>query len=367
MTRNLFSRVQKCVLTVIALFLTLNASATHIYGGDFFYTWVSGNTYTISLVIYGDCSGSAFPFLTGATPQVEIYNGSTSITTITLSQQGSAVEVTPVCPSQLGNTTCSNPSNTIPGIKKFTYSANYTLSGTSANWRFLFNGTMGSTTSAGRSTSITNAVVGTSAGSIMQLQATLNNTVGNNSSPVYTTIPTPFFCINKAANYNPGAVDANGDALSYSLVAGLEPGGTVTYVSPHTATAPLAASTGTFSFSSATGQLAFTPNLVQRSLVVNQVTETRGSTVVGTSMREMTFVVLNNCNNRPPGGFISNTSGGTLSNNNTTVTACNFCGYYTNRFSMNGTLFSRALRASCSNSYNNFCNFKVVLHYAKEY
>lgn len=314
---------------MITLFVSLNASATHIYGADFFYTWVSGNTYNISLVVYGDCAASntpVFSALTGATPQVEIYNGSTFITTITLSQQGTAVEVTPVCPSQLGNTKCTNVSNTIPGVKKFTYSANYTLSTSSASWRFLFNGNLSSSSQAGRSSSITNASVGSS---IMQLEATLNNTAGSNSSPVYTTIPTPFFCINKAANYNPGAVDANGDVLSYSLVAGLEPGGVVTYTSPYTATAPLAAATGSFSFSTSTGQLAFTPNLVQKSLVVNKVTETRGSTVVGTSMREMTFVVLNNCNNRPPGGYISNNSAGNLSNNNTTITACQSSGVLT--------------------------------------
>lgn len=314
-------------LLAISLFLApLRSSATHIYGADFFYTYVTGNTYSVSLVVYGDCSGSAFPNLTGASPEVNIYNGSTYFNTINLVQQGSGVEVTPVCPSQLNNTNCVNITNPIPGVKKFTYSGAVTLNTTSANWLFQFTGNMGSSASAGRSNSITNVVVG-GGGSIMVLNATLNNLSGPNSNSVYTTIPTPFFCINRATNYNPGAVDANGDNLSYSLVPGLEPGtspGTnnVTYITPYTATAPLAAATGSFSFSSTTGQLGFTPNLVQRSLVVTQVSEYRGSTLVGTSMREMTFVVLNNCNNRPPYGAISNPSAGTLTNNNTVLHIC---------------------------------------------
>jgi gliding motility-associated-like protein len=178
------------------------------------------------------------------------------------------------------------------------------------------------TTSAGRSTSITN-ISGTGGGSIMGLEATLDNTLGTNSSPIYTTIPTPFFCINVPANNNPGAVDANGDLLSYNLVPGITgTSGTVTYNVGYSATAPLAVSTGSFSFSSTTGQLAFTPNLVQRSLVVFRVDEYRGSTLVGSSMREMTFVVLNNCSNNPPTGNISNNSGGTITGAGKIITVC---------------------------------------------
>jgi gliding motility-associated-like protein len=307
-------------------------SASHIYGADFFYTYVTGNTYNVTLVVYGDCSGTAFPNLSGATPEVQVLNGSSFYTTITLSQQGPGVEVTPVCPSQLNNTNCVSSTGTIPGVKKFTYSKTVVLNTTSANWTFTFTGDMG-TSQAGRSNSITNITVSSTAGSIIQLVATLNNISGPNSSAIYTTIPTPFFCINKPTNYNPGAVDPNGDNLSYSLVAGLEPGGTVTYITPYTSTAPLAASS--FSFSATTGQLSFTPNLVQRSLVVTQVSEYRGTTLVGTSMREMTFVVLNNCNNRPPYGAISNISAGTLTNGNIVLHACQSAGLLT--FNINPT------------------------------
>lgn len=293
--KSLVPKLAGRLLLLLLLFTAGKVTATHIYGADFTYTWVSGNTYTIKLAIYGDCSGSAFPTLNGATATVLVYNNTTLITSnLTLTQQGAGVEVTPVCASQANNTVCSNASSTIPGVKRYIYSANYTVSGASANWRFRFDGTM-SASSAGRSNSITNIISGTT----MALEATLNNTAaagGHNSSPVYTTIPTPFFCVNKPANYNPGTVDPDGDVLSFALVPGLVAmGGTVTYTGGASATAPITVSVP-ITFSSTTGQLSFTPISQQRDLVVSQVTETRGSIVVGTSMREMTFVMLP-CNN----------------------------------------------------------------------
>lgn len=328
---------RRLFLLLVILMCAGYAKATHIYGADFYYTYVSGNTYTVTLVVYGDCSGSAFNSLSSSTPTVELYNGTSFVSSQNLIIQAptAGIEVTPVCSAQLSNTNCVSTTGTIPGVKKFTYSRNFTLTGTSTNWRFVFTGAMG-TTSAGRSTTITNISSGTGGGSIMGLEATLNNTGGSNSSPIYTSIPTPFFCINVPANNNPGAVDANGDVLAYNLVPGITgTSGTVTYLTGYSATAPLAVSTGSFSFSSTTGQLGFTPNLVQRSLVVFRVDEYRGSTLVGTSMREMTFVVLNNCNNNAPSGNISNNSGGTISGAGKVITVCKSAGNIT--FNINPT------------------------------
>lgn len=324
---SILSKCRNLLLLLLALVFSISAKATHIYGADFYYTYVSGNTYTVTLVVYGDCSGSAFSSLSSSTPTVQLYNGTSLISTQNLILQAptAGVEVTPVCSAQLSNTNCVSSTGTIPGVKKFVYQRDFTVSGTSNAWKFVFTGAMG-TTSAGRSTSITN-ISGTGGGSIMGLEATLDNTLGTNSSPIYTTIPTPFFCINVPANNNPGAVDANGDLLSYNLVPGITgTSGTVTYITGYTATAPLAVSTGSFSFSSTTGQLSFTPNLVQRSLVVFRVDEYRGSTLVGTSMREMTFVVLNNCNNNPPTGNISNNSAGTITGAGKIITVCKSAG-----------------------------------------
>jgi gliding motility-associated-like protein len=342
--------LQKLVLTIVVLLFGIsNTKASHLYGADFYYTWISGNTYRISLVIYGDCSGNAFPTLSTAVPTVEVYNNTSFFTSISLTLQAptAGVEVSPVCPSQLFNTKCNG--GTEPGVKRFTYQGTVTLSGPSNGWIFKFNGDLGSST-AGRSNAITNINFTPPAlSSVTALEATLNNVSGNNSSPVYTTIPTPFFCVNKPASYNPGTVDINGDNLVYSLVPGLDAqtGTTVSYKPGFSGTSPLAAATGSFSFSPVTGQLNFEPNLTpQHALVVNKVEEYRDGVLVGTSMREMTFVILNTCSNNPPGGSISNPIGGNVVNN-TTFSACQSAG--TVSFRINPTdLDGNAINVSAS-------------------
>ncbi len=283
------------------------ASANHVSGADFYYEHSFGNTYRVTLVIYGNCdpnpsSASSFATLPGASPRVKVYDGTSLQTTINLSWQHDSVDVTPVCSSQRINTACQNPNSSLPGIKRFTYVGYYTLNHTSANWRFLFEGQMSSGgTSAGRYNGITNI---TGAGmNIMALEAKLNNSGGNNSSPQFTTIPTPFYCVNVAQQYNLGASDPDGDSLVFSLVPGLMSSGgsltNVTYNTGYSATNPLSVTTGSFSFSSTTGQMNFTPNNTQVSLVVQRVDEYRNGVLVGTAMREMNFVVLTNCNNTP--------------------------------------------------------------------
>ncbi|XZF13281.1 gliding motility-associated C-terminal domain-containing protein [Chitinophagaceae bacterium MMS25-I14] len=319
--KNLSRKANRFLLVLlIAIFAAFRSDATHIFGGELYYTNVSGLQYSVTLVLYGDCAGASFPFLQGATPSIEVYNNNTSFTTMTLAQNGPGVEVTPVCPSQVNNTTCTNPTNPVPGVKRYIYTGTITLNTTSTNWRFDFTGNTGPGSVAGRSGTITNITNPSS--STVSLEATLNNTVGVNSSPTYTTVPTPFFCINKPANYNPGAVDPNGDNLTFALTPGLVAGGgTVTYLPGYTSTQPLAVAAGSQSFSTTNGQLSFTPNIAQTSLVVYKVSEFRNGVLVGTSMREMNFIVLSTCNNNPPGGNITTSSGGNVIDT-TNVTVC---------------------------------------------
>ena len=283
--------------------------ATHFYGVDLFYTHVSGNTYRVSLVAYGDCSGVQFPSFATQRPLIYVRKGTTPVMNDFLDEEPpkDGIEVTPVCPSELNNTTCVSPAGTVPGVKKFTYSKEFTLSGPAPDWKFVFLGTTDGTTQAGRSNSLTNV---SPVGNI-SLEASLDNTHQNNSSPQYTTIATPFYCVSKPTNFNPGAVDADGDSLVYELVPGLDGLLPLNYVSGYSASHPLDVVAGTFSFSSNSGQLSFTPRSLQKSLVVYRVSEYRNGALIGTSMREMTVVVMP-CDNNPPAGSITNASGASI-------------------------------------------------------
>lgn len=329
-----FTKIKAGIILLFCLFAVyIPAHANHLFGGELFYTFVSGNTYKVTMILYGDCGSAASPAFSGlatANPQIEIYNGTSLFQTLSLNPQpGSGVDVSPVCPDESANTKCSNPNNTLPGVKKFIYAANVTLNTISADWKFRSNGNLGNSQS-GRSTTITN--ISNPGPSLMSLEATLNNLTSANSSPIYTTIPTPFFCINKPQEYNQGAVDANGDSLYFSLVPGLNatttPSTNVSYIAPYTGVAPLGCTPGTYVFNNNNGQLSFTPNVIQNALVVSKVSEYRNGVLVGTSMREMTFVVLNNCNNNPPDGTITGPVNGTMVNG-TTIKACKFNGTLT--------------------------------------
>ncbi len=319
-------QILKLLLITILVTFSGRATASHIVGADMFYTHVTGNTYKVTVVLYGDCgpaSAGAFATLSSpsASPVICLYDGSTYHSTLNLSAEPpvTGIEITPVCPDSLPYTQCILPSNHIPGIKKFTYSRIVALPYQSGTWRFIFNGAYGPST-AGRATAITNILSGTT----IQLIDTLNNLTAPNSNPTMTNIPTPFFCLNQPNGYNPGAVDGDGDRIVFSLVPATDGtmgcstiGGNVTYTGTAwpgqliTATTPLQCVASSYFFDTGTGQMIFFPNVVQRSVVVYNIREYRGGVLVGTCQREMTFLV-HPCINLPPAGIYDSATAGTI-------------------------------------------------------
>ncbi len=313
------------LICLIAIMLTCSAAnASHVVGIDLSYKWISGDNYKITLMVYGDCgpsSSSAFSTLRNAAPDICVYDAGRYITTLTLhidtpGNPRNGKEITPVCPSDTSHTQCTNPSYTIPGIKRFVYVGNYTVPHTSHFWRFQFNSYMGSASGTGRAAAITN--ISGAGSTLISLVDTLDNVRGNNSSPVLTIVPTPFFCLNNSDHYSPGAVDADGDSLAFDLVtagnpasASCGPGGAVTYLTGYSAIAPLHTYTGAYYFDHLTGQVSFTPDINQRSLVVYNIREYRNDTLIGTSQREMTFLVLT-CTTPPPSGTLTGATAGTI-------------------------------------------------------
>jgi gliding motility-associated-like protein len=333
--KSFFHYLNLKLLSLAALLLASTSSyANHLVGLDLFYTYVSGNTYRITLIAFADCGSasttSAFAALSTNAPRIFIYNGSSLQGSVDLSIEPptAGVEITPVCPAFLSMTQCTSLSFPTPGIKKFVYSGNYTLPGTSPVWRFIFTGDLGGS-SAGRALSITN--ISSTPLTSTQLVDTLDNTASTNSNATLTNVPTPFFCLSAANNYNPGAVDPNGDELRFSLVPGAAGtissavGGPVTYIPPFSGASPLAVTTS--SFDPATGQIAFNPSALQRSLVVYNIREFRSGVFVGSCQREMTFLVQS-CTNTPPNGNLSAASAGTIVDN-THFNICQNSGAFT--------------------------------------
>ncbi len=311
---------QTCMLLFLLLSFSYAAKASHLLGGEIGYQYVSTtgttHTYKVTLKFFSDCSSTsaALPLLIGANPRVALYDNTTYVSALNLTYNAalSDVEITPVCPDEANNTTCININNPIPGIKLYVYEGLFTLNGTSNNWRFQFEGSISVGSNAGRTPLITNANVQFGS-SLMYLEATLNNTGGQNSSSNFTSVPTPFFCLNHLQSYNLGAVDPDGDVLVFGLVPAREsllinapPPSNIVYNAPYSATNPVPAAPGSFSFNTMTGQMTFNPNAAVNSVVVNKVDEIRGGVLVGSSMREMAFIILTNCPNQGPGGPVIN-------------------------------------------------------------
>ncbi|MEI8279150.1 MAG: gliding motility-associated C-terminal domain-containing protein [Bacteroidota bacterium] len=300
----------------------------HIFGGELLYTFLHQNTYQVTLTLYGDCGTSnqtVLAQLVHATPIIKVMKGSTLDTTIILRfDTSSGKDVSPVCAADANNTLCNG--GTLPGVRKYVYRDSLTLSDTDANWQFIFYGALDQNVGgnlAGRSSNITN-IVNNGGAQLIYLVATLNNIVApDNSSPKYTTIPTPFYCINISEQYNQAAIDINNDSLVFSLTPALNGGTPVIYVVPFSATYPVSSANNDFNFNPLNGQMNFTPDIIQDALVVNKVTEYKNGIEVGSSMREMTFVVLGNCNNRPPIGPVdSNNVVGAISQGNDILNLC---------------------------------------------
>ncbi len=293
-------------LCVFLLNIPCNIYASHIVGADLTYTHVSGNTYKVTVTLFGDCGPGAagsFATLASSSPRVCIYDGGTVVGSLDLSITipTTGVEVTPLCTGDISQ--CTSPSSVIPGIKKFVYSGTYTLPHTSATWRFIYEGYNGGGAAAGRSGSITNITGGT----LIQLIDTLNNTVYNNTSPLLSDVESSFFCLNQYDNYSPLATDPDGDSLVFRLAPATNgsgggtcslPGPAVGYIGtawtgmPVSGSTPLSVLAGSFSFNNGTGQLTFNPNVIQKSVIVYNVREYRAGVLVGVCQREMTFSVV---------------------------------------------------------------------------
>lgn len=299
-------------LTSVCILLGFAAKANHIAGMQLYYEYIGSNTYRVYVVAIGDC-GVTTPALSTSTPRICLFNGNTLLRSKTFAAFGAGTEITPVCASTL--TTCSG--GTIPGYRKYITSDTFQISGTSSVFRFVFNGYLGASTSAGRVTTLANITTGSN---IIRLCDTLNNTAGNNSSPVITSPFTPFFCQSNIDNFNPGAVDADGDNLSYTLIQGLkagatagdcntaDAGGTYTYMGGYSATNPLGPGASSWTFDPVTGQITFVPTAVNNYVIDYNMREFRGGTFVGNSMLELNFIIQT-CTTAPPSGYFSSVSG----------------------------------------------------------
>jgi len=325
-----------CFLLLFIVFGGLKTNASHIVGMDLKYLHDTGSTYTIFCTVYGDCgsaSRTAFNTLYTASPNIYIYDGDTKVNCITLHivppDSGKNIAKYVMCAADTDSTTCNNIAYTYPGVTKFVFSGSYYVPHASHYWRFICDGYMGTSTSAGRAAAITNI----SGSSTVQLEDTLDNTVGNNSNANLSVEPILFFCNDNPDSYSPIGIDPDGDSLVFELMPAISGSGyacssgvgaysSVTYNSGYTYDNPISVSPGGFSFNSVTGEIDFRPNMVQRATVDYNIREFRHGVFIGSSQREMNFIVQT-CTVLPPSATITGASStGHISTDSLQINVC---------------------------------------------
>ncbi|MEM7036838.1 MAG: hypothetical protein AAF570_07665, partial [Bacteroidota bacterium] len=283
-------------------------------GGEITFTCLGGNQYQFTVNFYRDCAGISAP--TSVTLQLNSASCGASAS-VTLSQISGGVEVSPLCPAQIGNSTCNG--GALPGVEQYVYQGTYTFTQNCNDWNVSYSHCC-------RNSMITNLLSASS--NDMYIEATFDNTGGMcNSSPVFTSLPVPYICDGQLFCYNHGAVDPDGDSLVYSLVNaqdGPYPGTNIAYNAPYSATYPITDINGSVTFDSQTGSMCVTPSGTQVSVVTILVEEYRNGVLIGSTMRDLQ-VVVQSCANQQPlmaAGGIQNLSADPVQLDSNSVEVC---------------------------------------------
>lgn len=290
-------------ISFILLFIQAQneAFASHAQSADITYQCLGGNQYRINLSFYRDCAGVAAP----NTVSIDINSASCGQNlTLTLNKiPGTGIEVSPICSSL--TTVCSGGS--YPGVQEYKYTGIITLPMACSDWTFSF------------SLCCRNASIGTivsPSSENIYVEAHLDNlNFPCNNSPTFSNPPIPFVCVGQPYCFNNGSFDADGDSLSYTLIAPeTSPTTTVTYISPYSASQPLASSPAV-TFNTSTGDMCMTPTSLQVTVFAVLVKEWRGGEFVGSVMRDIQLRTITCTNDNPYVNGINNS--GTY-----TLTAC---------------------------------------------
>jgi gliding motility-associated-like protein len=207
----------------------------------------------------------------------------------------SVQELTPICPSQQGQSSCNG--GPIPGVEEHIYEREVNL-GACPDWRLYTN-------ICCRNYAITNLQNNNNTRTLIETTANLLAAPCNNS-PVFSNKPVPYICSGEPYQYSNGATDADGDSLAYEIIKPREiPAGgntpqDIDFVPGFSTTYPLETSPpNSFNFDVLSGQMAFTPQGAQQPVLSIRVKEYRNGVLIGSVIRDIQMVVLN-CNNQSP-------------------------------------------------------------------
>jgi gliding motility-associated-like protein len=273
------------------------AQATHQAGIDLTLHCIGGNTYVITFVLYRDCSGIPAP----GTAYVHFTCSSHGALNFSVNLPpipGTGQEVTTSC--TVLPTTCGG--GTLYGIREWVYRDTIILPPCNT-WK-----TSWSDCCRNANTNVVNSV-----NTWTYIEATLNNAdFPCSGTPYFSNIPNSQVCLLQPYCYNHGAIDPDGDSLSYSLVnpATTGPGTSVNWFPPYNANQPIL-STPPVTLNPLTGDICMTPTMLGKSFMAVKVEKWRRVNgvlhLVGSTIRDMQINVIMCLNQLPQLGGIDTT------------------------------------------------------------
>ena len=297
--------MMKRIFVLFLGLLSYAVSASHLAGGDIQYRYIGDSTgvarqYKVILRVYRDVTGIGMP----ATETVTVSSNCYSNINVPMNLTAGSGIVSPTLFD------CVNAGPNVKTLEVYRYIGYVTLPGNCATYRFWYENCC-------RPPGITN--INTSNGNGADgfyFDAELDNTLGQNSSPIFVSEPVRAFCVGNAFNWKQTSVEYDGDSVVYSLINCRE------NAYPNQVDIPFDAGwsknqpiTSTyFNINPNTGQISFLPTTQEIDVLSVLIEEYRYDstwnvwTKVGTASRDMMVSISAVCNPTAMSGVQYDTS-----------------------------------------------------------
>ena len=281
------------LLIIVSFFASKESYASHATGSDLTYQSLGNGQYLVTFSFYRDCFGIDAPIQQTLNVNSVTCNFTQTYTMDQVVPTGQ--EITYNCSTVVS--TCNGGS--APGIQEYEYTVIVTLPQTCIDWQF------------STSVSARNAAVTTITNPDFEnlfVDAWLNNTLGDNSSPSFSNPPIAFECIGQQNFFNHGVYDADGDSLVYSFIAPRTNANTpLTYEPGYSVVNPLSSSPPV-NINSVNGDITMNPLQPEVAAMAVLIQEYRNGELIGTVMRDMQLYIVQCSNSLPSATGVDSTN-----------------------------------------------------------
>ena len=281
----------KQFLTLFLFLISFGMMGSHLSGGDIQYRYIGDSTnvarqYEVLLRIYRDNSGIPM----GNTQTVYINSSCYTQQSLTVTLMAGSGGIAPTLFD------CVVPSSTTKTLEIYAYKGIVTLPGNCNDFTFWWQ-------QCCRPGGIDNINTSNGFGSDgFYFDAKLNNTMGQNSSPIFVSEPVRAFCVNNPFNWKQTVIENDGDSIVFSMIKcreGNYPGTDINFDAGWSATQPITSSY--FNLNAATGLINFLPTMQEIDVASVLVKEYRYDSLygvwnlVGTASRDMMIQIEAMC------------------------------------------------------------------------